>query len=329
MKSSVWFLVVFAATGILLGVVAAFNFWADPAWLFAHNGDDAIQYTFGFNERQQKTNRLAFNPPTDCDCVILGSSRSTYIPVDVVKGYHCVNLAANNMGPDEYLGWIKAWETLVGRKPKLVLIGLDFWGSNANEKHEYIPAEQYVADAQSPLYKLRTLLSFDVLKQSLGVLKYNKGELPTDLPLYDRQANKDEFGFTEAGRNKRISDQLVIFKDLSYGNYAYRDSLPIMYQEIRDSFPSTRFVVFTTPVSQPLLAMVTDMDLWDERQRWLNDAVAVFDTVHHFMYRNSFSMDSTNFYDSQHFTSDGARKLIEPIFGEGEYLGTIITNRQD
>ncbi len=319
-------MIVVLVTGTLLGAVAAFNYWADPAWMFEGS---TIEYSYGFNERQQKTNRLAFHPPTDCDCIILGSSRSTYISPSLVKGYHCVNLAANNMGPEEYLGWMKAWETLLGRKPKLVIIGLDFWGSNANEKHAYQPAADYVADVQSPLYRMRTLLSFDLLKQSIGNMKYNNGVPPTDKPLYDRVGNKHEFGFTPAAREKRINDQLAIFKELSYGNYTYRDSLPILYSQIKDSFPDTRFVVFTTPVTQPLLTMVSEMDLWGARQRWIDDAVSVFDTVHHFMYRNTFSLDSTNFYDSQHFTSDGAQKLIRPIFGEGEYLGTIITHKQD
>jgi hypothetical protein len=326
MKRSLWFLIVVLFTGILLGAVAAFNYWADPAWLFDHEGKSEMEYTYGFNERQQKTNRLAFYPPADCDCVILGSSRTTYVSPEVIKGYHCINLAANNMGPDEYLGWIKAWETLLGKKPMLVVIGLDFWGSNANEKHAFEPAATYVADVQSPLYRFRSLLSFDVLKQSIGTLKYNRGVPPTDKPFYDREGNKHEFGFTEAARSKRIQDQLEIFRNLSYGNYVYRDSLPIMYQQLRDSFPDARFVVFTTPVSQPLLTMVSEMDLWDERQRWIDDAVTVFDTVHHFMYRNTFSMDTTNFYDSQHTTSQAAQKLLGPIFGEGEHQGTVITH---
>ncbi len=326
MKRSLWFLIVVMVTSILLGLVAAFNYWADPAWLFENS---TVEYTYGFNERQQKVNRLAFNPPENCDCVIIGSSRATYIPAAAVEGYNCINLAANNMGPEEYLGWLLAWETLLGHKPKLVLVGLDFWGSNANEKHAYQPAVEYVADVQSPLYVVRTLLSFDMLKQSIGNMRYNKGTPPTDKPLYDRAGDKHEFGFTTAGRDKRINDQLAIFKKLSYGNYIYRDSLPIMYQQLRDSFPETRFIVFTTPVTQPLLTMISEMNLWGERQRWIDDAALVFDTVHHFMYRNAFSLDSTNFYDSQHFTHEGAKKLIGPIFGEGDYLGTIITRKQD
>jgi hypothetical protein len=318
-------LIVLLFTGMLLGAVAAFNYWADPAWLFYHKGKGTMEYTYGFNERQQKTNRLAFHPPADCDCVILGSSRTTYVSPKVIKGYQCINLAANNMGPDEYIGWLQVWETLLGKKPKLVVIGLDFWGSNANEKHAYQPAASYVVEVRSPFYRMRLLFSFDVLKQSIGTLAYNRGMPPTDKPLYDREGNKHEFGFTETVRQKRIHDQLEIFRNLSYGNYVYRDSLPIMYQQLRDSFPNTRFVVFTTPDSEPLLAMLTEMDLWDERQRWIDDAASVFDTVHHFMYRNTFSMDTTNFYDSQHTTSLAAQKLLGPIFGNGEHQGTVIT----
>lgn len=324
MKSRVWYILVVVVMGTLLGAVAACNYWADPLWQFAKPDSYRPQYTFGFNERQQKVNRLLFNPPLGCNCIILGSSRATYIPADAVKGYTCANLAANNMGPDEYLGWVQQASIVLGRKPELVLIGLDFWGSNANEHYSFQPPADIVAEAQAPFYRWRSLLSFDLLKQSYGVWDYNRRVAPTDKPLYDRAGHKNEFGYTAKVRQKRVADQLKGYRELSYGQYAYRDSLPWVFKQLRDSFPHTRFVVFTTPVSQPMLDMLTEFDLWDEQQRWLTDALSVFDTVHHFMYPNTFCADSSNFYDAQHFTNTASRKLIEPIFGQGDYIGKLL-----
>ena len=84
--------------------VALPNYIVDPFWCFQHSILFG-RYQTMFDERQQKTNYLAFRE-VDFDTVILGNSRVTYMDPRNVPG-RAFNYAVSSMQLYEYLPYLQ------------------------------------------------------------------------------------------------------------------------------------------------------------------------------------------------------------------------------
>lgn len=69
---------------------------------------------------------------------------------------------------------------------------------------------------------------------------------------------------------------------------------------MRDSHPNTRFVVFTTPIAEPLYQEMIKAGRLPDYQRWLRDCTEVFGQVYDFTTPNSVTRNLEFFYDASH-----------------------------
>lgn len=302
-----WTISVLGLIAALLMAAGLFVHQVDPLWCF--NDPNSLNlYRTGFNERQQKVNYLHF-VNHDYNALILGSSRTTYMDATLFAGYRAFNFAANSMNPTEYESYLDYFKRQTGKAPELVIIGLDFWGTNANDTADFERPQFYFDEASSFLYRAKGVISIDAARQAIKVAVYNKGSLPDDEALYDQQLNKREFGDNESLREQRIRTQSMYYSQVSYGNYVWRSNYDSLLVSLKDHNPDTRFVVFTTPVTDSLLSVLMEQGRLEDYHKWLQTLVNVFGNVNHFMYPNHLSADVNGFYDLQHFKPEVGVKI--------------------
>ncbi len=276
--------------------IAGFNFYIDPLWNFGHaHRYNRIQASF--DERQQKTNWVTFGS-FDYDSLILGSSRTTYISQYDFPGCKAYNYSVSNMLLDEYYDYVEYAKARKGREFELIIIGLDFYASNQNLKREFHEPSFYIEQAHEFGYRYKTLLSRDVLQYSWQNFQASRQGQPQNF-AYDRR-NIKTLNLVSAGEKKsKIEATVDKYRRDIYANYHYVDVKGIL-SHLKESNPHTRFIVFTTPISQPLYELMLEEGLYPYYQRWLYDCVEVFGEVYNFMGPNSITSDLDNYYDASH-----------------------------
>lgn len=306
-----------------LGGVIAFNAWMDPLWLFDHQHAFNRRQT-GFDERQQKINRLLFGAPR-FDALLLGSSRATYIDQHDFPGYEVFNLAASGMRPHEYGGYIDVAERTSGKPTSTVFLAIDFFATNRNYRGGEQSPETYFASAREPLYRLKNLVSADLFEKSLANFRARQAECD----CYDR-ANVKHMAMP-AGEQKvrNLHHDLDVFREHVYGSgYSYDEGLKEVWHQLRTRYPNTRFVVFTTPTAEPLFRLMVQTGHLADYERWLTDAVEEFGQVRDFMGISSITSNLDNYQDGGHFTPAVGRIIAGKVVGEAplpEDFGTVVT----
>ena len=305
------FLAIYAALFLSgIAAVAGFNWWMDPLWCFSH-GHRFNQRQFGFDERQQKINRIEFGT-FDYDAILLGSSRSTYIDQHDFPGSKVFNLAVSGMRPDEYGAYLDLARRRLGKDLPTVFIGIDFFGTNRNYGGRANPAAQYMATAEAPLYRFEALVGLELLGKSAENFEARNGECD----CYDRENVKHMVMPPERDKAAVLAKDLAAYREHIYGSdYAYDTELPTIWRELRQRNPRTRFVVFTTPTSQPLFLLLARSGRLPDLERWLRQAVAEFGAVHDFMGINPVTANLDNYQDGGHFTPAVGRLLAQKVSG--------------
>jgi hypothetical protein len=136
---------------VLLAIVAicGVNVLVDPLWFFTHS-HALNRAQLAFDERAQKSNWLAARPG-QFDAVLFGSSRTTYIDQQAFAPFRMFNYAVNSMWPYEYRPYLENFTRVSGRSPELVVLGLDFFGSEILTREVGRP-EDYLARIGDPRY---------------------------------------------------------------------------------------------------------------------------------------------------------------------------------
>jgi len=285
------------ALAALLALVALFNYLMDPLWCFDHcNRWNGRQ--IGFNERLQKTNLVTFRD-FPYRSLLIGSSRVAALNQNDFTGAGAFNYAAATMIPAEYGEYIRYARERRGRDFETILIGMDFFGSNASYKKTFEAPERYFETSNSFLYRYRMLLTGDTLSYSVSNLKANGKQVRG---TYDRGNVRTPSARSRADRENLMREQFVWFSTEGYGgHYRYDERLKEKLQKLKHDNPGTRFVVFTTPVSKPLFCLMLRLNRFPDYERWLRDLVEVFGGVYHFMDLNSVTRDyDRTFTDCDH-----------------------------
>ncbi len=276
--------------------IAGFNYYIDPLWNFDHaNCYNTIQASF--DERQQKTNRVTFGK-FDYDTLILGSSRVTYISQYDFAGHRAYNYSVSNMLLDEYYDYVEYAKLKNGRDFDCIIIGLDFYNTNRNLKREFNEPLFYMNKSNEFAYRYKTLLSTDVLKYAVQNFKSSRQGSPPNF-AYDRRNIKTLNLVAPDEKTAKVSATLEKYRKDIYNNYEYTDVKGILTR-LKKSNPHTRFIVFTTPVSQPLFDLMREQGLYPYYERWLTDCVDVFGEMYNFMGYNSVTTNLDNYYDASH-----------------------------
>lgn len=291
---STLFLILFS-----LLLIGAFNWYIDPHWCFSPD-HKYNQVQVAYDERAQKTNYVTFRP-FSYDALLLGSSRVTYINQHDFRGLKVYNYAVSNMLPEEYYDYIEYAKKRNGRDFDCIIIGLDFWTTNRNKELPSPIKEPrfYIGKARSFNYRYKVLFSYDTCKLALKNFRASRGGIPMEY-FYDRHNVKHLLPLAKEERDKKIDNALSIYRDKLYRDYEYV-SYKGLFEKLKKANPHTRFIVFTTPESLPLMQLLAEEGLMPYYERWLKENVEVFGEVYHFMYPNPVTLNLDNYYDASHF----------------------------
>lgn len=306
-----WLIIAISLILLPLAAAAGFNYYIDPLWNFNHaNPYNTIQASF--DERQQKTNQVTFGK-FDYDTLILGSSRVTYISQYDFTGHRAFNYAVSNMLLDEYDDYVEYAKRKNGRDFDYIIIGLDFYNTNQNLQREFHEPAYYINKSNEFAYRYKTLLSTDVLKYAVQNFKSSRLGVPQNF-AYDRRNVKTLNLTAPEEKAAKVNATLEKYRQDIYSNYEYTDVKGIL-TKLKHHNPQTKFIVFTTPVSQPLFDLMREQGLYPYYQRWLTDCVEVFGQLHNFMGYNSVTTSLDNYYDASHIYPQVGTLLAHKLSG--------------
>lgn len=323
-----WILTTTVLVTVIGTSLVLYNYLMDPLWIFSHsNKFNAIQD--GFNERQQKINKITFGN-SQYDTLIIGSSRSTYINQHELKGHLAFNLSASSMKIDEYNDFIEYAKKINKKDFEYIILGLDFMSTNVNREMAAEHPQNYFDTANHFLYRFKVLTSLDTLKLSKDVFNSSINNRPVNNKrYYDRfnVAYANELG--EKNRQNSMLQYIYSFYRTEK-EYRYDPQIKNMFEQIARNNPNSTFILFTTPESMPRFQIqMENEDHWNGYKQWLEDITDVFGAVYNFMDINSITENLSNYYDSQHFYPEVGTLIAHKIMGSEvdipEDFGIIVT----
>jgi len=303
----------------------SFNFWIDPLWHYnhAHAYNDVQVVT---DEREQKTANQLY-VPKKADTLLIGSSRSTYIHTTSFQEWSVYNYSVSNLSMREYQTMIMF---AFKQNPEFerVILGVDFFKSSTQEATAPRSITNHEAKVQKPFYRIKNLLSFNVLEYSIGNFKLSADNEITRERLYNREGDAFALKLTDEEIFTQTVNKITKFEDTFYGDsYEYFPLYKEIMTKVRDTYPEVEKVVYTTPISTELFKALVYTDLLDEYEVWLRDLVDVYGGVWNFMYPNEVTNNITNYFDGHHFypeVGDRIAKTMESGSQTGDF-GTYVT----
>lgn len=291
--------------------VALFNYYIDPMWCFPHaNRHNSVQADI--EDRQQKTNYLTYGDKK-YDTLIIGNSR-----VKMMCQYEfspgAFNYAVNGMTPKEYRAYIDYAKKMNGKDFDTIVIGLSF--AMTNKYFEYPSNHEptfYFDNANRFPYRYVLLLSGDILSRSWANFKH---ALKKDITVSFDRNTVEHINKSRINLRDHLRFDLTDTRDTYRSRYVYLEEFRSILEGIKKDNPKTKFIVFTTPVSEPLYSAVVTEGRWPEYRRWLKEIVDVFGEVHHFEYLNSVTRDYHRYFmDGHHYFPETASMMIHRIKG--------------
>lgn len=306
---------------------AGINYYVDPLWLFSHE-NRYNQKQWGFDERQQKTNRVRFRE-FDYDGLLLGSSRSTYVSQQAFVDAKIFNYAVSGMRPVEFPGYIDFSQSIRKRPFKVIYLGMDFFATNRLNPGNPTRADHYVEVSGHPLYRLESILSYDTFGKSLRNIRAARARIACD--CYSRGNVKTLAVPKPEDKEAAVRNDVAGYSTKVYGpDYAYDETLKPLLETMRDGHPSTRFIPFTTPPSYKLFQVLVRMGRLPDYERWLSEMIDVFGGVYDFMGLNSITENMDNYADGHHFyerVGDLIAARLENRQGCPKDFGVYVTRR--
>ena len=307
-------LLIIGSTFFFCFPVALINYIVDPFLSFRHNVPLG-RFQPMFDERQQKTNYLA-GDKRDIDTVILGNSRVAYLNPSNVPG-KAFNYAVSSMRSFEFLPYLQFAASQSSLPIKTVLLGLSFVDTNAVTGIPSDPPEKYIEKATSWGFRYKSLLSIKLLHHSITSVKRELQVNPDDAYIREddkRPVRHMALPVPPTVRQRAINENLATYKAHAYGkDYVYLDNRPV-YMELTNSFPTTRFLVFTTPVSAHLLNLLVAQGLFDHYAQWLSHAVEIFGELWNFMYFNSVTTNDDYYKDAHHYSPQVCDMITRKLY---------------
>jgi hypothetical protein len=309
MRNLLWSFV--AAATFVLAFVAAINVVLDPYWYFGINNKlNRIKYIY--DERAQKTNLIAHRNIT-YNSILIGSSRTTYINQTHFKHGLFFNYAVAGIYPWEYGGYVRIAKKQ--RKISTVVIGLDFYGdlvprSRSNDPRSYLlTSDSYEAITRNLFSTDGLWFSWKAFCRSIGICS-----LPTF--YYDNEYVK-RVHLSLQGRNQRILSSLENYqKNFFAPSFRTNKKLRNIFDTLISANKGIKFIVFTTPISYPLFALMIKDRGFEEYAKWIRLVVSEFGSVYDFMGMNSVTTNLNDYQDAAHFYPRIGDMIIDRIEGQ-------------
>jgi hypothetical protein len=290
--------------GILLIVsllfIGSLNFFMDPFWTFSHSHKyNNIQK--GTNERQQKANYIYFTN-NEFDTLLLGSSRTTYMNRHSFEPLNVFNFSAAGMRPKEYLTYIDFVIEDCKQPIDTIIIGMDFFGYLDYGLFMFDNASSIVNTTQATGYRWKILFGFDTLN--------NYFKERTD-DRYNRDVVKIRNYISNS--KEQVKEDVRIYANTEYSGNNNKDWQKNMYN-IVNKHQTIDFLIYTTPVSEPLLKKLIEMHQYKNYENWLKSLVDIFGVIHHFMYSNVVTKEYLSYFaDSNHAYTNTNHLLARQI----------------
>jgi len=302
-----------------LGVVL----YVDPLWLHDHEFS-WNQYQKAYDERLTKTIRLVYGAENGrFDAVSLGSSRGTYLPVADFDDYRVFNYAVSSLYPGEYLKMLELFAREQG-EPHAIIIGADFFGSRNDWADRIGP---YIDEVSEPGFLFKRLLSVDTLQWAMNEARANKtGKYPSPgKELYDRSMRKELY--RHDNWTPYYKPMLSKYCRIVYGrSYTWNRELPQLFAALKERFPNTRFIIYTSPTMGTFYDALIFRERLDDYMRWLALLVETFGEVYDLMGHNEFTDNPDNYYDYHHFAAGAGMWLIDNVLEQQTpKIGALVT----
>ncbi|WP_394238809.1 hypothetical protein [Niallia oryzisoli] len=311
MKYKKWSIRTLLLAILPLLLVVAVNYYIDPLWLTNHSSK-YNQRQMVIDERQQKTNFITFND-FDYDTLIIGSSRTTHINQEDFIGHKAYNYSVSAMRVWEYNDYIEYAKKVKGGDFDTIVMELYYDSFEKNLLDNSEDPLHYIDQANSPFYRIKSLLSYDTLKYSFQNYTASTKKEFIETRMYNRKNTAEA---------KRFTNEEALAAKTSFQN-TFTDT-PTNYDEnylqtletLKKNNPNTKFIIFTNPTSDyTLKGNVRDKETFADYERWLTEITYVFDNVYNFAYLNSITTDPNNYYDPYHFYPEVGKLIVDKIMG--------------
>ncbi len=316
------FVFIASLSGLLI-TVAAVNIYFDPLMCF-RTVSASNRLTPIIDNRLQKTNRLLHSGET-FDALLIGSSRVEQFRQQDFAPLKVFNYSMASFYPDEAEDYIKLFLRVNKRKPSIIFLGLDFYGSNLHAYEHAKPPSYYIDTCSPYLYPFKSALSRDMLKYSFRMARGQHQTFRYDRVTLDKITNV----LSPQESSERRKKQLGIYASTHYGDYIYNNNYAAMLQRLKAGNPELQFVVFTTPVSKELLSLLVKTGRFADYERWLKDIVDSFGSVYNFMIIDQLTSETGNFLDAHHLyperTAPLARIITDRPIRQDQEVGQLIT----
>ncbi len=297
-NSQLWIKNTLKITLVILSIVIVVNYINDPLWVFNHqNFSNKTQ--LGFNERQQKTNRIYFDDK-NYDSILLGNSKVTYINQNNFKKGRLFNYAVSAMNIDEYDGYIDFFKEVTKKAPKYILLGIDFNSCLKNTKiHSYQAPEFYINNSKSALYKFKHLLSYSTFMHSIrNLTKF----LDKKKAIYNNENVKIKVGFKKQHPENYEPNLEKIIKNIkvTYPDAIYNKKLIESFKKIKNNNQASKIIAIFLPDLFPYFTINKNRNIYE---RCLSDATQIFGAknIFNFMKMDKVTANVNNYYDGSHF----------------------------
>lgn len=288
----------FATSALIVMLTAlAFVFVSAVDPLFLLKGNQLSERNYIFNERISKVAFYA-NRESAIDCIILGSSRMTYLDGRALGG--CANFAFSGALPSELVLYAEYLHA-TGLRPSRVIVGVDRFGSVSgdNELPTFVTNKQPIGHV-SDYYLSLDLLTFSI-KNALGF---------TNTPnFYDHDLRKHiDFSLIPTERHLNVpfyvtSDDLMIsgFPELGH------------YQRLRSVFPTATYVGLVPPISTTAWVELSNPQVRSRYVAGVLTYASVFDEFYDLSRLDAPCADTIYSYDGTHFAAELWDHLAEKI----------------
>jgi hypothetical protein len=298
---------------LIAGACFLINCLVDPLWYLRGNVLTGINYPF--NERLSKINQ--FLPRLhDFECLILGSSRSTLLPVESFKGRRCVNFAMSDGQIGEFLLYARYLQAR-GMTPSLLIVDVrreDFIGPMTPPD---VP--DFIRTGVSPPSIFATYLSLDALDFSIRTLR---GDAP-----HHRYYDPNFDARLEVRSSKHRYDPTAPVEPMPPPTDVHPERAEL-YIQLRQMFPAARGIGYLPPESASRIAGFSLTGGLDQYLGAIARVAAGYDEFLDFAIPSALTESPEGTYDGSHYSEAVNARIAAALLADNADPG-IDWHRED
>ncbi|WDP88918.1 MAG: hypothetical protein HUN04_03895 [Desulfobacter sp.] len=284
-----------------LSSIFLLNWAVDPLWYCG--GNKIGDHNYGFDERIAKTN-LLLTKLDKVDAIIFGSSVTTVLNPNLIKGYNCFNLSFSAGQIEEFLAFAKYLKKR-GLNPKKIFVEVNF--SFAKPNKTSIP--EFILKDQNPPGLVSSYLSFDALMFSIKTLM---GLSPLST-VYD----SNFVGYVPSEPYTYNPPADYIYK----GAKQLDPKRVKLLKEMRELFPEAASLAYVHPISIWHVGRYYMAGILDDYLNLVASLNTIFDEVYDFSVPSDFTYDTDNTWDGAHYYPRIYDKVAERFNAERKDFG--------